>query len=77
MIKYKDKLNKSTIPSNIEVQNLLQDFQTSKFDIAEKSPLSMTKKFPKHEFGWKVLEALLIKITLKINLNLKQLRSFI
>ena len=60
MVKYKNKLNKSTIPSNIEIQNLLQDFQSGKFDVAEKSALSMTKKFPKHEFGWKLLGALLI-----------------
>ena len=52
MVNYKNKLNKKIIPTNTEIQNLLKDFQGGKFDLAEKSALSMTKKFPKHDSPW-------------------------
>ena len=51
----------SITPSTAEIKNLLQHFQTGKFDTAIKLALSMTKKFPTYQFGWKVLGTLLVK----------------
>ena len=48
-------------PSKAEIKNLLQQFQTGRFDIAIKLALSMTKKFPTYQFGLKVLGTLLAK----------------
>ena len=52
---------KNITPSKAEIKNLLQQFQTGRFDIAIKLALSMTKKFPTYQFGWKVLGTLLAK----------------
>ena len=52
----KDKKNNSNlIPSQKQINNLLQCYQDSRFDDAEEKALSITKKFPKHHFAWKIL----------------------
>ena len=43
------------IPSQKQINNLLQCYQDSRFDDAEEKALSITKKFPKHHFAWKIL----------------------
>ena len=46
-------------PHQEEVNNLLQHYQSGRHGEAEKLAISMTQRFPKHQFGWKALGALL------------------
>jgi tetratricopeptide (TPR) repeat protein len=46
-------------PSQLELENLLKHYQSKKYISAEKLALSIIKKFPKHQFSWKILGALL------------------
>ncbi|MBH69187.1 MAG: hypothetical protein CMM58_12595 [Rhodospirillaceae bacterium] len=46
-------------PSQQQLDNLLEYYQAGRFGDAEELALSMTQKFPKHEFCWKVLGAVL------------------
>ena len=56
----------STNPSNQQLNNLLKHYQTERYVDAEKLALSITKKFPKHTFAWKVL-GIVLKKTGRIN----------
>ena len=62
-VENKKKLKKQKFkvinPSQLEVKNLLELYYNRRFDEAEKLSLSMTQKFPKHPFGWKMLGAVL------------------
>jgi Flp pilus assembly protein TadD len=49
----------SASPSQLHLNSLLEYYQTGRLSDAEKLALSFTKEFPKHQFGWKVLGALL------------------
>jgi tetratricopeptide (TPR) repeat protein len=49
-------------PSQSQVDNLLEHFQNERYDEAEKLAMSITQQFPKHQFGWKVLGAVLGQI---------------
>tara|TARA_B110000008_G_scaffold278689_1_gene323222 strand:- start:237 stop:2240 length:2004 start_codon:yes stop_codon:yes gene_type:complete len=53
------KNTKSLSPSKSQVDNLLEHYQNKRYDEAEKVALIMTQKFPKHQFAWKVLGAVL------------------
>ena len=44
-----------TSPSQEILNNLLEHCQNQRFNEAEKLATSITKKFPKHQFTWKVL----------------------
>jgi len=46
-------------PSQMQVNNLLEFYQSARYGDAEKSAVSLTKEFPNHQFGWKVLGAVL------------------
>jgi tetratricopeptide (TPR) repeat protein len=46
-------------PSDAEINNLIQQYQNGQYGGAEKSALSLTERFPKHQFAWKVLAAVL------------------
>ena len=46
-------------PSQQQLNNLLKFYQTKQYDNAEKLAVSITAKFPKHSFSWKVLAAAL------------------
>ena len=46
-------------PSQQQLNNLLKYYQTGQYVDAEKLSLSITQKFPKHRFAWKVLAAVL------------------
>ena len=46
-------------PSRQQLSKLLEHYQAGRFGSAEKVALSLTRKFPKHQFGWKVLAAVL------------------
>ena len=46
---------KGISPSQAEINNLLHQYQTGRFEDAEKLAVSITNEFPKYQFGWKVL----------------------
>ena len=46
-------------PSQQQLNSLLECYQAGRLDDAEKLSLSITQEFPKHQFGWKVIGALL------------------
>ena len=47
------------IPSQAQLNQLLEYYQNGDFDKAEKLALSITQEFPKHPFSWKALGAIL------------------
>jgi tetratricopeptide (TPR) repeat protein len=52
------QISKNSNPSKAKLDRLLEYYQTGLYDDAEKLAVSLTKEFPKHHFGWKVLGAL-------------------
>ena len=46
-------------PTEQQINNLLELYQTKKYEEAEKLAVSITEEFPKHPFAWKVLAAVL------------------
>ena len=56
-------------PPDAEINNLIQQYQNGQYGGAEKSALSLTERFPKHQFAWKVLAAVL-KQTGRVNESL-------
>jgi protein O-GlcNAc transferase len=50
---------KSTNPSDTEINTLIQQYQAGRYGNAEKLAASLTKRFPNHQFGWKVLGVIL------------------
>ena len=59
--------NKSPSPS--ELNNLLEQYQNGQYGNTEKLALSITERFPEHQFAWKVLGAV-IKQTGRISESL-------
>ena len=57
----KKKNFKSFEPSKDEIKNLIEYYQNGLYDNAEKLAYSITKKFPKHQFAWKVLGVIFTK----------------
>ena len=45
-------------PSNEALSNLLQNYQSGRYELAEKLAKDLVDKFPQHPFGWKVLGVL-------------------
>jgi Flp pilus assembly protein TadD len=52
-----DPENNNSDPSQSELVNLLQYFQNKQYDLAEKTAIALSKKFPNHPFAWTVLGA--------------------
>jgi tetratricopeptide (TPR) repeat protein len=50
---------KANNPSQQQLTSLLECYQNRRFNDAEKLAVSITNEFPKHQFGWKVLGAVL------------------
>ena len=50
---------KSENPSQAQINTLLECYQEGRYSDAKKLAVSMTQEFPKYQFGWKVLGALL------------------
>jgi predicted TPR repeat methyltransferase len=50
---------KGVSPSQAQLTSLSEHYQNGRFDDAEKLSVSITQEFPKHQFGWKVLGAVL------------------
>ena len=46
-------------PSQQQISDLLQHYQTGRLSDAEKLAIDITQEFPKHQFAWKVLGAVL------------------
>ena len=46
-------------PPQQQIGNLLEHYQNGRFSDAEKLAVSITQEFPDHQFGWKVLGAVL------------------
>ena len=55
----KKKKKKAKSPSQPQLSSLLEHYQNGRYGDAEKLALSMTKQFPRHQFSWKVLGAVL------------------
>ena len=55
----KEKKVDSLSPIQQQLKCLSEDYQNARFADAEKLAVSLTKEFPKHQFAWKVLGALL------------------
>jgi len=49
----------SASPSHQQLSILLEHYQNGRFDDAKKLAVSFTNEFPKHQFGWKALGAIL------------------
>jgi len=49
----------SASPSQQQLSNLLEHYQAGRLDDAEKLATSISQDFPKHQFAWKVLGAVL------------------
>ena len=60
---------KSSIPSKQQLNSLIRYYEIGKFIEAENLAISITNKFPKHQFAWKVLGAVL-KQTGRVNESL-------
>ena len=56
-------------PSQQQLDDLLEYYQTKQYDDAEKLSVSITEEFPKHQFAWKVL-AIVLKQNGRINESL-------
>ena len=56
-------------PSQQQLDDLLEYYQTKQYDNAEKLSVSITEEFPKHQFAWKVL-AVVLKQNGRINESL-------
>ena len=56
-------------PSKQQLNDLLEYYQTGRYEDAEKLSVSITEEFPKHQFTWKVLGAALKQMG-KINESL-------
>ena len=46
-------------PSQAKIQKLLSHYRAAQYVEAEQLAISITKQYPKHQFGWKVLSAVL------------------
>ena len=61
--KRKKKPNKQNLkasnPPQKQLDSLLELYKNGRFNDAEKLAVSITNEFPKHQFGWKVLGAVL------------------
>ena len=68
------KRKKAKSPSQEELSRLLEHYQTGQYDDAEKLAVYITQEFPYHQFGWKVLGAILgqtSRISEAVNANQK------
>ena len=47
------------VPSQMQLRSLLEHYQSGQFSHAEKLAVSISYKFPEHQFAWKILGAVL------------------
>jgi tetratricopeptide (TPR) repeat protein len=48
-------LNQARSPSQVDVNSLLEHYQTGRYDLAESLAKGLTQKYPDHQLSWKVL----------------------
>ena len=72
--------NKKTIsnlsPSQKQINNLLEGYQNGRFADVEKKAIVITKKFPEHQFAWKILGVIFLKagrLSEALNVNQKSI----
>jgi len=68
------KRKKAKSPPQEELIRLLEHYQTGQYDDAEKLAVYITQEFPYHQFGWKVLGAILgqtSRVSEAVNANQK------
>ncbi len=53
-------MDKSKTPSKKQLVNLLEHYQNGRYKEAENLAVLLTQNFPKHQFAWKVLGAVLV-----------------
>lgn len=61
MKKSKRETSKNTQPSQAEIKNLIELFQNGLYNNAELIAQSITIKFPRYQFAWKVLGVIFTK----------------
>jgi predicted TPR repeat methyltransferase len=49
--------NQARNPSQLDLNTLLEHYQTGRYDLAENLAEDLIQKYPDHQFGWKVLGA--------------------
>jgi tetratricopeptide (TPR) repeat protein len=54
-------LNQTRIPSQFELNTLLEYYQKGQYDLAQNLATTLTQQYPNHPFGWKVMGALFKK----------------
>ena len=54
----KSKSSNAISPSQSQITNLLEHYQSGRYDIAEELAITITQKFPNHQYSWKVLGAI-------------------
>lgn len=52
---------KAKVPSELQLNTLLEHYKSERFSEAENSARSLSKQFPHHNFSWKILGAVLKK----------------
>ena len=61
-------------PPQSELNSLIREYQNGRYDEAEKLAISITEKFPNHQFSWKILGAIFGQTSRKskaVNANLR------
>ena len=66
----------SLTPSKEQLSKLLQLFQNKKYNDVEKLALTLTKKFPKHQFAWKIL-GITFQVTGRIEESLSTMQKLV
>ena len=51
----KSKISNGVSPSQQQINGLFEHYKSGQYDEAEKLALSITQRFPKHQFSWKIL----------------------
>ena len=52
-------VDKNEVPTQVQHDDLLKCYQTGRFNEAERLATSITREFPKYQFAWQVLGAVL------------------
>ena len=57
----REESSDSLSPSQEQLSNLLEYYQDGRLGDSEKLAMEITQEFPEHQFGWKVLSAILVQ----------------
>ncbi len=68
--------NISLTPSKEQLSNLLKLFQNKRYNDVEALALNLTKKFPKHQFAWKIL-GITLQVTGRVEESLSTMQNLI